>query len=215
MLIGYSDTLEFADKENTSESAHEIPNPKKRSKATKAPSRQVTNPSTVLSPKSANSRPLPQSPTRPALGSPQKSYLSHAVSPLKPFPQVKQVSPAKAAAAAATADLAAMMDEKPKIGRPKVGAGRKATNPPIATKGGTLRSKRGAAPAHEPEDVRKVSNTSNLSSASNTTTIVKNSKKGSTVTRKKNEVGVGALGRKVAAGSEAPRPGRRVLRKRP
>ncbi len=214
ILTRGSDAMESADKENASEPVHDIPNPKKRSKAMKGPSRQVTNPSTVLSPKSANSRTLPQSPVRPILGSPQKSYLTHPASPLKPFSPIKSASPAKAAAAAATANLAAMVIEKPKVGRPKAGAGSKATNASAVAKGGTLRAKRGAVPEQEPEDVRKVSNTSNISSASNTTTIVKNTKKAPNVGSKKNDIGVRAVGKKVAAGADAPPPGRRVLRKR-
>lgn len=211
ILTSSSDAMGSADKENASESAHDIPNPKKRSKATKGPSRQVTNPSTVLSPKSANSRTLPQSPVRPVLGSPQKSYLSHAASPLKPFSPVKITSPAKITA---TANLAAMVGEKPKAGRPKAGTARKGTNPATTTKAGTVRAKRGAGPPQESEDVRKVSNTSNVSSTSNATTVVKNAKRAPTAGGRKNEIGIRATGKKVAAGAEAPPAGRRVLRKR-
>ena len=213
ILITSSDANDSADKENAQEHSQPIPNPKKRTKANKAESRQVTNPSTVLSPKSANSRTFPQSPIRPTLCSPQKSYLSRPVSPLKPISPIKVVSPAKAAAAAATANLASMVIEKPKAGRPKAGAGRTASNPKPIVKGPGSRTKRGEDNNHEPEDFRKVSNTSNLSSASTGTTIVKNTKKGSATATKKN-VATSAVGKKVVVAADAPLPGRRVLRKR-
>jgi hypothetical protein len=212
-LTGRSDAMDYADKENTAEPAQPIPNPKKRTKANRAESRQVTHLSTVLSPKSANSRTLPQSPIRPALGSPQKSYLSRPVSPMKPYLPIKVATPAKAAAAAATANLASMLNEKPKAGRPKAGTGRNASNPKLPAKGPGLRAKRGAENVQEPEDVRKVSNTSNISSASTGTTIVKNTRKAPAAAAKKN-VGASAVGKKVAAAAEASAPGRRVLRKR-
>ena len=206
--------MEFADKENASELAHGIPSPKKRSKVTKCPSPQVTNPSTVLSPKSANSRTLPQSPVRPVIGSPQKSYLSHPASPLKPLSPVKQASPAKIAAVAASANLAFMIAEKPKVGRPKGIAVQKAPNRVATAQGRTMRAKRGPIPAQESEDVRKVSNSSNMSSASNATMIVKNGKKPPATGGRKNAVGIQATGKKVASSADGPPTGRRVLRKR-
>jgi len=205
--------MESADKENTVGPVPDIPNPKKRTKVAKGPSRQVTNPSSVLSPKSANSRTFPQSPVRPTLCSPQKPYLSHPASPLKHFSPIKIVSPAKVATAAATASLASMVGEKSKAGRPKAGTTRKASNP-TTTKVGNTRARRGAGPTHEPEDVRKASNTSNLSSVSIATTIVNNAKKAPTAASRKRDVGVRAVGKKVATGTEAPAPARRVLRKR-
>ena len=211
MLTSCSDAMDSADKENNAQSIEAIPNPKKRTKTTNtAKSRQVTNPSTVLSPKSANSRTLPQSPIRPELKSPQKLYFAHPTSPLKPISPIKLASPAKAAAAAATANLASMVNEKTKPGRPKVATARKASNPTTTrTAGG--RPKRGVVVAKEPEDVRKVSNQSNISSISTGTTIVKNAKKAPAAAAKKNDVGVRAVGKKVTA---MPPPGRRVLRKR-
>lgn len=209
-----SDAINSADKENNAQSMEAIPNPKKRAKmTTTAKSRQATNPSTVLSPKSANSRTLPQSPVHPELKSPQKLYFAHPTSPLKPISPIKLASPAKAAAAAATANLASMVTEKVKPGRPKAAAGRKASNP-TTTKPAVGRPKRGAAIAKEPEDVRKVSNQSNTSTISTGTTIVKNAKKAPVAAAKKNDVGVRAVGKKVAAGTGMPPPGRRVLRKR-
>lgn len=205
--------MEAADKENTAGDIPDIPNPKKRTKFAKGPSRQVTNPSTVLSPKSANSRTLPQSPVRPTLCSPQKLYNSHPASPLKHLSPIKTASPAKVVTATATASLASTVGEKPKAGRSKAAISRRGSNP-TTTKAGTTRAKRGAGPAHEPEDVRKASNTSNVSSVSIETietTIVSNAKKAPTRASRKKDVGVRAVGKKVA-GVEAPR---RVLRKRP
>ena len=214
ILTSPSDAMESADKENNVQSMEAIPNPKKRTKmTTAAKSRQATNPSTVLSPKSANSRTLPQSPIRPELKSAQKLYLTHPTSPLKPVSPIKLASPAKAAAAAATAHLASMVNEKAKPGRPKTAAGRKASNP-TTTKTAGGRPKRGVDVVKEPEDVRKVSNQSNVSSISTGTTIVKNGRKAPTAATKKNEVGVRAVGKKVTAATAMPPPGRRVLRKR-
>ena len=215
-LTSRSDAMDLAEKENDAQSVEAIPNPKKRAKiATTAKSRQATNPSTVLSPKSANSRTLPQSPSRPELKSPQKSYLALPNSPLKPISPVKLASPAKTAAAVATANLASMVHEKTKPGRSKgaAAAGRKATNP-TTTKAAVGRPKRGADVAQEPEDVRKVSNQSNVSSVSTGTTIVKNARKAPTAAAKKNDVGVRAVGKRVTASTAMPPPGRRVLRKR-
>ena len=214
ILTSRSDAMESADKENNAQSMEAIPNPKKRTKlTTAAKSRQATNPSTVLSPKSANSRTLPQSPIRPELKSPQKLYFTHPTSPLKPVSPIKLASPAKAAAAAATVNLAGMVNEKAKPGRPKTVAGRKASNP-TTTKAAGGRPKRGADVVKEPEDVRKVSNQSNVSSISTGTTIVKNGRKAPTTATKKNDVGVRAVGKKVTAAIAMPPPGRRVLRKR-
>ncbi|KAL2058432.1 hypothetical protein ABVK25_001160 [Lepraria finkii] len=209
-----SDEMDHGDKENSLEPTRQIAKPKKRTKTTTANSRQVTNPSTVLSPKSANSRTLPQSPIRPVLGSPQKSYVSRPVSPLKPHSPVKPASPAKAAAAFATAALASMVSEKPKSGRLKAATGSKATNATMTAKGAGARGKRVAGALQVTEDLRKVSNTSNISSASSTgTTIVKNARKAAAAA-KKNDAGVRATGKKAAAAVEAPPTGRRVLRKR-
>lgn len=221
-LTKRSDELESADKENSNDQEHTIPNPKKRTKAgNAASSRQVTNPSTVLSPKSANSRTFPQSPIRSILGSPQKHLLSRPVSPLKPTLQTKPMSPVKSAAAAATATaaLASMIGEKSKVGRPKAGGMRKATNPK-AINAATSRAKRGVEPIREPVDVRKTSNTSCVSNVSTGTTIVKNARKAPSAAakkadaKKKGDVGARAVGKNAAANVEAPPPGRRVLRKR-
>lgn len=208
-----SDVIILADKENNTEPIGGIPNPKKRAKtATTAKARQATNPSTVLSPKSANSRTLPQSPVRIELKSPQKPHFALPTSPLKPISPIKLASPAKAAAAAATADLASMVNEKAKPGRPKAAGGRKATNP-TTTKAAAVRPNRGVDVAKESEDVRKVSNQSNISAISTGTTIVKNTRKAASAA-KKDAVGVRAVGKKVTASTAMPPPARRVLRKR-
>ena len=213
ILTSCSDAMDLADKENNTQSIEAIPNPKKRAKTTTAArSRQATNPSTVLSPKSANSRALPQSPMRPELNSPQKLYLANPTSPLKTISPIKLASPAKAAAAAATASLASMVNEKAKPGRSKAASGRKASNP--TTKQSVRRPKRGADVAKEPEDVRKVSNQSNISSTSMGTTIVRNARTAPKAAAKKNDVGVRAVGKKITASTAMPPPGRRVLRKR-
>lgn len=214
ILTNRSDTMKSADKENNAQSLEAIPNPKKRAKMTAtAKSRQATNPSTVLSPKSANSRTLPQSPIRAELNSPQKSHFAHPTSPLKSISPIKLASPAKTAAAAATANLASMVNEKAKPGRPKAAPSRKASNP-TTTKTALGRPKRGADVAKEPEDVRKVSNQSNISGISANTTIVKNERKAPGAAAKKGNVGVRAVGKKVTAGTGMPPPARRVLRKR-
>lgn len=212
--------MENEDKENTPDPAQTLPNPKKRPKtAANAPSRQVTNPSTVLSPKSSNSRTLPQSPIRPTLGSPQKSHLSRPVSPLKPMSPSKQftfakpISPAKSAAIAATTQLVDVLAEKPKAMRGKAAPGRKAAP---ATKPASTRPKRGMDPPPMPES-RTVSSQSTVSTTSNATTVVKKGGRAQNATtaaaqkKKALNVGVSAAGKKVA---DAPPAGRRVLRKR-
>ncbi|MCJ1419803.1 hypothetical protein MMC32_006159 [Xylographa parallela] len=223
-----SDTFATADKENAIDMDQSIPNPKKRSKtAATAPFRQVTNPSSVLSPKSSNSRTLPHSPIRPLFGSPRKSYLSHPVSPLKPISPSKaastsrSASPAKAAAAAATTTLANLIGEKLKPGQAEVKTRRKASKPVVESMTTNTRSRRGAANIIIAES-RTASSSSGYSGTSTGTTVVK---AGTKANRKappvpkagvKKGVGISGAGKKVAAAQiEAPAAGRRVLRKRP
>ncbi|MCJ1263122.1 hypothetical protein MMC22_002992 [Lobaria immixta] len=214
-----SDEMENADKENAISHVESLPNPKKRTKAAVgARTRQATNPSTVLSPKSSNSRTLPRSPTRP-LGSPQKPYISHPASPLKPMPPFKSASPAKAATITATANLTNMTNDKVKPTRAKANTGRKATNPPVTVKPAATRTKCGIVNA--PIESRSVSNSSNASNTSAGTTIMKKGGKLNTAvttvaSKKKNlNMGVRAAGKKIATTSvEAPPAERRVLRKR-
>ncbi|KAI4188214.1 MAG: hypothetical protein LQ346_005360 [Caloplaca aetnensis] len=211
------------DKENTPDPTHPL-STKKRPKPNNA------HPSAVLSPKSSNAR--HQSPIRPQLGSPQKSHLSHPMSPLKPsaaFAPPKITSPAKAAAVIATTAAAtatappSVVSEKPRAARTRAAATRTA-KAPRTTAGSkskaapVTRARRGAEPPVEV--VRNESRT--VSAASNTST-------GTTVVRKVGRAagtgsataakGKGKVGGKKSAAAapaavEAPAQGRRVLRKR-
>ena len=219
--------MENEDKENTPDPAQSLPNPKKRPKtAANAPSRQVTNPSTVLSPKSSNSRALAphRSPVRPQLGSPQKSFLSHPTSPLKPSITAptapKPASPAKAAAIAATTTMNAppanTAQEKPRLTRTRGAAAAKATKQPataaLKTKTAPItRAKKGVelmtaavVPNYQSRTVSAASNTSTA-----TTVVTKQAAKPAAASKGKGK----AVTKKVPA-VEAPAQGRRVLRKR-
>ncbi|MCJ1474317.1 hypothetical protein MMC13_002975 [Lambiella insularis] len=214
-----SDAMISVDKENESEVDHPIPNPKKRAKtAATSPSRQFTNPASVLSPKSSNSRTLPHSPIRPPFGSPQKPYLSRPASPLKPVCPSKVTSPAKAAALAATSTLANLVGEKLKPVRAAAAATlRKASKSVVEPKAPSARPKRGATHALAVADSRAVSSSSNVSGTSTGTTVVKLAAKAPPATKAggKKGVGISTAGKKVAAAkAEVPPAGRRVLRKR-
>ncbi|KAL8905441.1 MAG: hypothetical protein Q9207_002634 [Kuettlingeria erythrocarpa] len=212
------------DKENTPDPTHPL-STKKRPKPNNA------HPSAVLSPKSSNAR--QQSPMRPQLGSPQKSHLSHPMSPLKPsaaFAPPKITSTAKAAAviattAAATAAApASVVGEKPRATRTRAAAATRTAKVPKTTAGSkpkaapATRARRGVEPPVEV--VRNESRT--VSAASNTstgTTVVRKAGRaaatgGATAAKGKGKVG----GKKGAAAApaavEAPAQGRRVLRKR-
>ena len=213
LMIHPSDEISTVDQENAPNPAEPIPNPKKRTKTTTvASSRQVTNPSNILSPKSSNSRTLPHSPTRPPFNSPQKSFLARPISSLKPASPLKVASPTKDTGAAALSTI--MMNEKPKLARGKAAPARKVTNPPAATKMAVTRSKRGAPIVQEAPTNRSVSNSSNTSTG---TTVVKKGGKAPPPTAAKKSMAVSAAGKKVAASAkvEAPAAGRRVLRNRP
>lgn len=201
-----------ADKENAPDPSHAIPNPKKRAKPTPA-SRQVTNPSTVLSPKSSNSRTLPQSPIRPPFGSPQKSHLSRPASPLKP------ASPTKNAALIATSTLASLVAEKSAVVKTKAGTARKVTKPVGEPKPAAGRAKRGAALLAESRTVSSSSNSSALSGTSTGTTVVRKIGKvwataNTTVNAVKKGVGIKPAPRKPVSKVGATGTGSRVLRKR-
>ena len=212
----YSDNMTGEDKENAPERDHLIPNPKKRTKATGAvPSRQVTNPSTVLSPKSSNSRTIPQSPVRLPFGSPQKSYISRPISPLKPVSPFKATSPAKAAAMAASSTLVNLVAEKLKPGRPAANTSRKASKPVVEQRGPTTRAKRCVANAQIIAQNRTVSSSSNVSGVSTGTTVFKAKPVPAAKTAVKKGVAISAAGKKVAAATaDVSTTGRRVLRKR-
>lgn len=209
------------DKENTPDPTHPL-STKKRPRPNNA------HPSAVLSPKSPN--PRAQGPIRPQLGSPQKSYVTHTNSPLKPGGEIaapKPSSPAKAAAVVATAaaSLTNTTTQKSRATRTRAAAGKPAKAPTKAAglrskAAPTTRTKRGVEPSAAV--VRNESRT--VSAASNTstgTTVVRKVGKGagagSAVTAKgKGKEGLGkTVGRKGAAAAlEAPAQGRRVLRKR-
>ncbi|KAL9636649.1 MAG: hypothetical protein Q9204_002175 [Flavoplaca sp. TL-2023a] len=210
------------DKENTPDPTI----PLQSKKRPKPNNHHPSNPATVLSPKSSNSRALAphQSPTRPQLGSPQRSLLSHATSPLKPSITVptapKPASPAKAAAIAATSTMNAApanhAQEKPRTTRKRGAAAAKATRKPAtaAAKMKTApitRAKKGVETipaAIVPKDQsRTVSAASNTSTA--TTVVTKPAAKPVAAAKGKGK----AATKKVPA-VEAPVQGRRVLRKR-
>ncbi|KAI4200579.1 MAG: hypothetical protein LQ350_003826 [Teloschistes chrysophthalmus] len=209
------------DKENTTD-LNMPPNSKKRVKPNAI---HASNPKFVLSPRSANAQNIVhQSPARPQLASPQKSYLSHPTSPLKPSITVsihKAASPVKAVAAAATGGMTdavtANTVEKPRATRMR-GAATKATKPQTAAavkkaKAPPItRAKRGVEPAVKDEGSRTVSAASN---ASNATTVVRKAGRGAATTAATRAKGKGAPKRAVpAAKVEEPAQGRRVLRKR-
>ena len=171
-------------------------------------------PGNVLSPKSHNSRTLPQSPIKdhkPAPSSPSKpSYIARPVSPLKP------ASPLKTAASAATSAISASfhgMMEHAKRGN--------------AAARTTSREKHGKMlPPPRPGTARSASAQSSSSASSgmsNTTTVVKkgtglraatkpNAVVPKTAMKSTSATAVNAHGKKVVVAE--PAAGRRVLRKR-
>lgn len=210
------------DKENTPDPTI----PLQSKKRPKPNNHHPSNPAAVLSPKSLNSRALAahQSPIRPQLGSPQKSFLTHATSPLKPSITVpvapKPASPAKAAAIAATGTLNAApvnnAHEKPRATRTRGAATTKATKQPATAAPKTktapiTRAKRGVEPtpaaAVSKDESRTVSAASNSSTA--TTVVTKPAAKPAMASKAK-----GKAVTKKAPAVEAPAQGRRVLRKR-
>ncbi|MDI1491340.1 MAG: hypothetical protein OHK93_002549 [Ramalina farinacea] len=195
-----SDALDTSKNETVKIHEDPIPNPKKRAKgATNNSAHQAPNPSTVLSPKSANSRTLPQSPIQQKGASPEKPFHVRTASPLKPLaPPPKMMS-----TAAATASLAHMAAEKAKPGRPKAAGGKSA-----ATRG-----RKEAERAVERETMRTISSTSNSSALSTGTTIVSKATKPATKATRKAAVAKNPA-RNAAGASDPPQTGRRVLRKR-
>lgn len=215
--MDHSDDLENWDKENAPDPMQTIPNPKKRTKAlTGATTQNLPTQSTVLSPKSSNSRTLPHSPIHPLTGSPQKAFVSCQPSPLKPVVIIDSSLPGRSAATVA-ANQASVMSEKPKPARGKAATTRKASNLTVKPKPTVSRSKQGARNATAQS--RSVSSTSHTSNTSTGTTIMRNEAKSTTITTaaagKKRNLNVGGrAGKKAAAPVEAPPAGRRVLRKR-
>lgn len=214
--------MDSSGKENASDPSHLLPNPKKRAKVTTGrASRQAPNPSTVLSPKSSNSRTLPQSPAH-SIHDPHKTTLSRPTSPLKPMMPPKLVAPVKSTALAATLNAVSVVISKTKPTRAKMSTiGRKASNsqaPKPTSKPVATRPKRGAN--NVPTEVRSVSNTSNASATSTGTTITRKGGRMATTSVppvNKNAVlktSARSTAKKVATAVEGPAPGRRVLRKR-
>jgi len=157
-----------SDKENMNA---DLDNPKKRSRTAAAPAaaravRAVSrklNPASVLSPKSHNSRTLPQSPLRPVPSSPGKSTLGRPASPAK--------SAASTAPTGGTAASTAATRTK--------AAGRGASKQAAATKSnyaantGTVRIKRAAAPPSELTQPRSSDGSHNSEFSSGTTIVTK------------------------------------------
>ena len=207
------------DKENTPDPDQMPPNPKKRAKPTQH-TRRPPNPSTVLSPKSSNSQNLQSNATRPQLPSPQKFYFSRPTSPLKPS-TTQQISPAKSAAVAATANLADLIGGGPNITRSKSIKGRQAQRPTKAFKETSKKGK--VEPRSEELDTRVVSTSSNISMASSATTIIQKDAKSTRLATKaeaprarkgnKGTKGIKAAEKPMTM-TEAPLAGRRVLRTR-
>lgn len=211
------------DKENTPD-PHSIPNPKKRPRP---------NPATILSPKSSNINNLAHhSPVRPNLASTQKpsSYFSRPTSPLRADVMTKlamSVSPAKAAAIAATSASSAVNPAKTGTVRTRGAAAPKRTTVAKSKARGpaAARAKKGAdepAPPPAPAIASEIRTVSAASNTSTGTTVVKKVGKATSgaKTREKRENETKAPrkapGKKAVAPSEAsaPAPGRRVLRKR-
>lgn len=206
--------MENFDKENIPNPSQTIPNPKKRAQAIAgATAQKALNQSTILSPKSSNSRTLPKSPIHPSTRSPQRPFISCPASPLKPVVIIKSTLPTKSTAAM-TANTASVVSEKVKPTRAKAATTRKASNLSVKPKPIVGRPKRvDIAPIQS----RSVSNTSHASNASTGTTIMKKGAKSTTVTApaasKRKNVAQAAT-KKASTVTEAPPPGRRVLRKR-
>ena len=188
----------------------DLPNPKKRAKPTtkgttsqRAPSRNKIQPSQVLSPKSSNSRTLPQSPIRPP-GLPSKPTLAHPTSPLKP----------SIAGTLANGTLAGMV-EKARLTRAASGKRARLAKPAGAPE--MVTGSRAAQPPTRKEVVEKrVQSHGSDASDATAATVVTKAKGAKKATGKGKAVGISAAGKKLAPQKEelpvvAPR---RVLRKR-
>ena len=185
--------------------------PKKRAKV------GGPNASAVLSPKSSNSRTLPQSPARHGLGAISKATIagSRPASPLKGAASAKvtHASPFKAAAAAATHTLASMVGDKVRGTRagPSTAGSRKAA----ATSTTSTRAKKATAALAE----RTVSASSNASGSSTSTTIVRKvgrALNGASAAAKKTGTAGAAAKRAATAKAkvETATAAKRTLRKR-
>jgi hypothetical protein len=238
-----SDIVIAADKESEAEQKlvqeDKLPvqkNPKRAKTATGARNVSRTNqPGSVLSPKSHNSRTLPQSPIKDykvAPSSPSKpSYYARPVSPLKPASPLKTV--ASAATSAISASFHGMMEHAKRNGNP---AGPKVTRTASQEKTAAAVSSAMAnggkmLPPPRPNTARSASaqSTNSSGSGTSTTTVVKKagtglraavkggaSKKVAPAPKasamKSGATAVSAQGKKVVVAE--PAAGRRVLRKR-
>lgn len=179
----------------------------------------------VLSPKSSNSRTLPHSPARHL---PQKSYLAHMASPLKPILSTKVASGARVTAPKASETIINKTIEKPRVTRSKAKIARKATGPTAANPAAKKPRREGVAVNVPPVEIRSISNSSYASNLSTGTTIKNPSRRPATNTaviaaiaaasasRKKNAVAGARKVGKTAGNREgaAPAAERRVLRNR-
>lgn len=234
-----SEIVIAADKEVESEPQNEgqeslaVHKNPKRAKTNAGGARNISHtnkPGNVLSPKSHNSRTLPQSPTKdhkPTASSPSKqSYIARPVSPLKP------ASPLKSAASAATSAISAsfhgMMEHAKRGGNATASKlTRTASQEKQAAATKTAAGK--MLPPPRPATARSASaqSTSSSGSGTSTTTVVKKGtglraatkaavgKKTAAAPKtamKSGATTVSAQGKKVVVAE--PAAGRRVLRKR-
>ena len=197
---------------------------------------RTAKPTSVLSPRSHNSRTLPRSPVK-EYTSPAKphSYITRPMSPLKP------ASPLKAAASVATSAISASLHGM--VEHAKRGAGATArglTRTESKEKTTTSKTAKSMAPPPRPvpqphqqhESTRTISaasshsNSSNATALSTSTTVVKKGGKApatmsQTTTEKKGALAAKAVMKKTTTATAAkrvvvaePAAGRRVLRKR-
>lgn len=196
---------EMSNKENQQQHDIDLNNPKKRTKTAAAPSssaaagtrpvsRGKLNPMTILSPKSPNSRTLPQSPLRNPL-SPSKSFIGRPASPLKP---------------STTASIASTLNPGPNK-LTKRATSRQATNGPTAvasTAGG--RGKRGAtatmAPPPPVAHKEPRSSAAASDSSAGTTIVRKTTKTTTTTTTKKAAVPRSRVAAAKSAIEKVPAP---------
>ena len=175
----------------------------------------------VLSPKSSNSRTLPHSPVRHL---PQKSYLAHTASPLKPIQSTKVASGARVTAPKAFETITNKTIEKPRVTRSKAKIVRKATGPTAANPAAKKPRREGIA-----VDVPPVGIDSSYASNLSTETTIRNPNRrpvtnttvvaaiaAASARRKKNPVAGARKVGKTACSREgvAPAAERRVLRNR-
>lgn len=198
------------DKENAVQA--DLQNPKKRARTMKptAPprigSRSKVQPSQVLSPKSSNSRTLPQSPIRPTMPT-AHSNLAHPTSPLKTALPVTST----------TTTLAGMV-EKAKTTRAPSGRKTKPAKPPATVPDVSTASRAMPPPSRRPTVAKRIISHGSEASDATTGTVVTAAKGAKRPAGKSKVLGLGTAGRKPAIiPKEDVVPStatRRVLRKR-